>query len=201
MCICVLFSSHACKCPQRSGEGVRSPEAGFMGSCQTCDMHAENRCQVTWKRRWAISPALVRTVRKYTETYRQRLLERLGSYYHEDEKHHEEPLASWKSKEPCHIIKPKSMPLRTKDSRCNICSYIKVQKHTGMELGDQTCTGIQGPENTALWCPRAGRGHPSLGRESRIFMFPISLFHQELTHQIVLAHTESGICATVLTNS
>lgn len=32
-------------------------------------------------------------------------------------------------------------------------------------------------------------------------MFPISLFHQELTHQIALAHTESGICTTVFTNS
>lgn len=110
-------------------------------------------------------------------------------------------MASWKSKEPCHIIEPKSMPLRTKDSRCNICSYIKVQKHTGVGRGDHTSTGIQGPENTAFCCSRAGKGRPSLGRESRMFMFPISLFHQELTHQIVLAHTESGICATVFTNS
>lgn len=65
MCICVLFLSHTCRYPQRPGEGVGSPEAGFMGSCQTYDMHAENRLQVTWKSRWAISPALVRTVRKY----------------------------------------------------------------------------------------------------------------------------------------
>lgn len=150
MCICVLFSSHTCRCPQSPGEGIGSPEAGFMGSCQTYDMHAENRRQVTWKSRWAISPALVRTVRKYTETYRQRLLGRLGSYYHEDEKHREGPLAGWKSRELCHIIKPKSMPLRTKDSRCNICSYDKVQKHMGLRRGDHTSTRIQGPANMAF---------------------------------------------------
>lgn len=54
-------------------------------------------------------------------------------------------LQAGKAENPCHIIEPKSKYLRTKDSRYNICSNIKVQKHMGAE----------GRELYKYWNPRA----------------------------------------------